>query len=178
LVHVNAPVSHHSKKRLASALLILVVLPGGAAAYYFLYNVGSVSLYITDDEIEQFDHLNITFTEVQVKSNGALTMSQWVTIPLERTTVDLVPLRDNITARLGLGKVTSGAYSQVRIAVESATGELKDGRTVDVVVPSGELKTDAAFSVRAQGEVSLVLRLHVVEAGGQYLLRPVFAGAH
>jgi hypothetical protein len=177
LVHVNAPGTSHSRKRLAAALLVFVVFPGAAGAYYFVYNVGTVSLYITDDEIANFAHLNITFTHVELKSAGALTTTPWVRLDLERTTVDLVALHDNITARLGLGRVTAGGYAQIRVAVESAAGTLKSGGTTSVDVPSGELRTDASFAVRAQGEVNLVLRLLVVSTGSQYALRPVFGGA-
>jgi hypothetical protein len=177
VVHVNAPGSTHSRKRLGAALLIFVVFPAAAGGYYFGYHVGAVSLSVTDDAIDQFAHLNITFSQVQVKSAGALTLSPWVDIELTTTTIDLVTLHDNITQRLGVSHLTAGSYSQLRVVVASAVGELKDGSSANVNVPSGELRTDAAFAVKAQGEVSLMLRLHIVEAGAVYNLRPVFAGA-
>ncbi len=176
LVHVNAPGNTHSRKRLAAALLIFVVFPAAAGGYYFGYNVGAVSVYVTDDEIEQFAHLNITFSEIQVKSSGALTLSPWVSIELGTSTVDLVSLHDNITQRLGVSRLTAGSYSQLRVVVQSAVGDLKDGSSTAVSVPSGELKTDAPFTVRAQSEISLVLRLHLVQTAGNYNLRPVFGG--
>lgn len=159
-----------------AAVLIFLVMPGAAAGYYFVYNVGTLSVYVTDDAIDDFVHLNITFSEVQVKSSGALTMSTWTNVAVERTTIDLVELRDNISARIALGRITGGSYGQVRLVVESANGELKSGPSVDVFVPSGELKTDASFTMRAQSELTLVLRIQVHQAGGQYMLRPVFGG--
>lgn len=176
LVHVNAPGNTQSKRRLAAALLIFVVFPAAAGGYYFGYNVGAVSVYVTDDVIGQFAHLNITFSKIQVRSAGALTLSPWVSIDLGTSTVDLVTLHDNITARLGVSHLTAGSYSQLAVVVQSAVGDLKAGGSTQVNVPSGELKTDAPFTVKAQGEISLVLRLHIVEAGGSYNLRPVFGG--
>ncbi len=173
LVHVNAPGRAHTRTRAIAALLVLVVFPAAAAGYYFGYNTGTLRVYVTDDLIDDFRHLNITFSQVQVKSAGALTISEWVSVDLSTTTVDLTALRDNITAPLGLGKITAGGYSHLRIVVESAVGELNTGENVEVTVPSGELKTNSQFTMKPQGELSLFVRLQVVEAGGTYILRPV-----
>lgn len=177
LVHVNAPGATHSRKKAWAAFLVFVVFPGAAAGYYFGYNVGTVTLFVTDDEIAEFAHLNITFSEIQVKSAGALTMSPWVTMPVDLQTIDLVALRDNITAKIAGARLTAGTYSHLRIVVQTAIGELKTGSNVSVEVPSGELRTDASFQVRPQSSTDLLLRLHVVQTGVEYNLRPVFAGA-
>jgi hypothetical protein len=177
MVHVNAPASSHSRRRLYAAALLMVILPSIAGAYYFGYHTGGLTLTVTDDALPQFSTLYITFSQVQVHSNGALTASDWVTIPLAATTIDLTRLADNVTQVVGAGKVQAGAYDQVRIVVDSAQGQLKNGQHVEVTVPSGELKASGEFSVRAQGAVNVLVRLLVVEAGGTYILRPVFGGA-
>lgn len=176
-MHVNAPEASHSRRRLAAALLILVIFPAAVAGYYFGYNVGVVSLYVTDDAIDDFSHLYITFSQVQVRSAGALTGAAWNTIAITTATIDLVELRDNVTALVAQAKLHAGGYSQIRLVVDNATGDLVGGGTAVVDVPSGELKTDSPFTVTAQGETDLALRLLIVAAGPRYELRPVFAGA-
>lgn len=177
MVHVNAPASSHSHRRLVAASLILVVFPAIAGAYYFGYHVGGVSLAVTDDALNDFVTLYITFSEVQVHASGALTTSDWVSIPLAATTIDLTRLADNTTQVLGAGKVQAGDYNQVRLLVDSAQGQLRTGRHVDVTVPSGELKADGPFTVKAQGAVNVLVRLQVEQAGPNYIMRPVFGGA-
>lgn len=176
MVHVNAPISRSSHKRLAAGMLIFVVFPAVAAGYYFGYNVGKVTVLITDDVIRDFEHLNITFSQIQVHSAGALTPSKWVSVDLATTTIDLTDLANNLTATLGLDSITAGKYSQLRILVESAQGVLTTGESVDVIVPSGELRTETPFELKPQGAVTLLVRLQVMQAAGTYSLRPAFGG--
>jgi hypothetical protein len=177
MVHVNAPASSHSRRRLYAAALMLVFLPAVAGAYYFGYHTGVLTLTVTDDALLEFSTLYITFSQVQVHANGALTTSDWVSIQPAATTIDLTRLADNVTQVVGAGKVQAGAYNQVRLVIDSAEGQLRSGKHVEVAVPSGELKANGEFSVRAQGAVSVLVRLHVVVAGGTYMLSPVFGGA-
>jgi hypothetical protein len=175
MVHVvSAERVHHGKRVVAALALILI--PAVAAGYYFGYNVGSLSITITDDAVHDFTSLNISFSAIQVHSDGALTPSGWVTVKLQARSIDLLRLADNVTLLLGLDKITAGKYSELRIVVDSAGGVLKDGSAVDVRVPSGELKTETPFDLKPQGSLSILVRLLVVQTAGSYSLRPAFGG--
>jgi hypothetical protein len=151
----------------------MALIPVVAGVWYFGYNVGAVYLFVTDDAMDDFDRLDITFSEVAVHSTGALTASAWVGLDLEQTTVDLTKLRDDTTARVGFETLPAGTYTQVRLLVTSSTGVLKTGETVSVTVPGGELRANTPFDLEPQGTVSITLRIHVVKAGPVYQLAPV-----
>jgi uncharacterized protein DUF4382 len=143
------------------------------AGFYFLNNpTGSVSILVTDDAIDQFEHLNITFNQVALHRAGEGNDSGWTIIKLDNTTIDLTNLTDNITSQVGFDRVSAGSYTQLRIIVASAVGTLKTGQNVTVTVPSGELKTHTPFDLKGGGSATIVLRLIVHEAGGEYKLQP------
>ena len=171
-VHVS-PVAKRKRGRRALAAVLMALVPLVAGVWYFAYNVGAVSLHITDDAIDEFESLNLTFSEAAVHSTGALTATSWVALDLEATTVDLTDLDNNITALIGFDKVPAGKYTQARILVTSAVGVLKTGEVVSVVVPGGELMTVNPFDLEPQGSVSITMRLHVVQTGQAYHLEPV-----
>jgi len=151
-----------------------VVFPAVAFGYYFGYNVSSVTLVLVDDEIRDFSSLNITFSEIQLKSAGALTVSEWTTIGLSTRTVDLVSLGSTGRAELGIGRLPAGEYSHVRVIVDTALGRDLNGGVVAVKVASGDL--DASVRLQAQGSVVLTLRMVVMQTGNDYLLRTSVAG--
>ena len=147
-------------------------IPAAAGFYYFVFNVGQVTIAVTDDEIGKFQSLNITFSEIRVHTTTAVTPDSWVSVKLAQTTVDLTKLRNNISAVIGLARIPAGEYTQLRIVVQSADGVLSNGQRVLVRVPSGELNTEAAFTMGAQGVIYIVVRLHVLDFGGAYQLQP------
>lgn len=156
----------------AIAAVLLLLVPSAAGAYYFGYHVGTIRVSVTDDAILDFASLNITFSEVAVHTTTALTPSPWVVLALTNRTVDLTKLDHNLSATVGFDKIQAGKYTQLRIVVANVTGVLKSGERVTVEVPSGELKTETPFELKAQGSASIVVRLLVVETGTRYLLQP------
>jgi uncharacterized protein DUF4382 len=158
--------------------LVVMVAVGltavGVAAGFMLLNnpTGSVSVLITDDVLDQFASLNITFNQVSLHRAGGGNDSGWTTLKLDNRTIDLTNLTDNITSQVGFDRVSAGNYTQLRIIVGSAVGTLKTGQSVNVTVPSGELKTNTPFDLKGGGSATIVLRLTVHEAGGQYMLQP------
>jgi hypothetical protein len=153
----------------AVALLFIPLLGGG---YYFGYHTGTISILATDDAVQQFASLNITFEEIALHSTGNLATSEWTSIKLTQRTIDLTKLSDNITAQVGLDRVQAGRYTQLRILVGSADGTLLTGEHVIVRVPGGELKTETPFDLKPLGSTTLVVRLLVVQAGPTYSLQP------
>lgn len=159
------------------AVVVIAVAVGAVAmgaGYLFLNNnnTGSVSIMATDDPLDSFRSLNITFNEVALHRADAGNDSGWTTLRLANTTIDLTNLTDNITSQVGFDRVQAGKYTQLRITVGSAVGTLKTGENVTVGVPSGELKTHTPFELKAGGWATIVLRIHVIESGGGYSLQP------
>jgi hypothetical protein len=158
--------------------LVVIIAVGIAAvavgAGFVLLNnqTGSVSVLITDDVLDQFASLNITFNQVSIHRAGGGNDTGWTTLTLDNRTIDLTNLTDNITSQVGFDRVPAGNYTQLRIIVASAVGVLKTGQNVTVTVPSGELKTSTPFDLKGGGSATIVLRLNVHEAGGQYMLQP------
>lgn len=151
-----------------------MLIPLVAGGYYYGFNTGTVSIEVTDDVIADFESLNITFDEISLHSRATLSTAEWTTVKLSTRTIDLTDLTNNITSQVGLGRVQAGAYTQVRLLVSSAEGVLKTGQHVTVRVPSGELKTETPFDLDPMGQVTLVVRLLVVQAGPTYSLQPAF----
>jgi hypothetical protein len=153
-------------------LLVILLIPGAAGFYYFGYNVGTLTVSVTDDALSDFQSLNITFGEITVHTTSALTTNPWVTLKIAESTVDLTKLTNNLSDIVGLSKIPAGKYTQLRILVVSSEGVLHSGERVLVRAPSGELNTETPFEMKAQGDVYILLRLHVINTGGNYLLQP------
>ena len=174
LVHVNAPASMKNRKRLAAGLLIFVVFPAASAGYYFGYNVGTVKVLVTGPEVPGFSSLTLTFSQAELKSAGALTMSLWSPFGLSTDTLDITKLKDTGPAEIGAGKFTAGKYAQVRLGIVSAIGHLVGGGIAKVEVIPGAL--DAPLDIRAQGALTLTFRLVVSQSGSDFYLDTTLAG--
>lgn len=159
----------------ALAIIVAVGLTAVALAAGFIYlrdQTGSVAVLVTDDVIDQFDSLNITFNQVALHRAGDGNDSGWTTLKLDNRTIDLTNLTDNITSQVGFDRVPAGTYTQLRIIVLTAVGTMKTGENVTVTVPSGELKTNTPFELKGGGTATIVLRLNVHLASGDYKLQP------
>ena len=170
--------SRRQKKLVVNQTLVVIVAVGltavalGAGVLYLNNQKGTISVLVTDDALDQFSSFNITFSEVALHRVGDGNNSSWTTIKLDTRTIDLTNLTDNITSQIGFDRVPAGTYTQLRIIVDSAVGMLKTGGNVTVRVPSGELKTNTPFELKAGGSATIVLRLNVHQAGGDYMLQP------
>ncbi len=159
---------------MAAAILIFVVFPAVAAGYYFGYNVGTVKVHLIGPEVSGFSSLTVTFSEVALKSAGALTMSAWSAVGLSFSTFDITKLQDEGPAGLAVGKVPAGKYSEVRLGIVSAIGHLSGGGIAKVDVIPGAMTSP--IDVRAQGALTITLRLVVTESGDDYYLDTMLAG--
>ncbi len=174
MVHVNSPSSMKHRRRLAAGLLIFVVFPAVSAGYYFGYNVGTVKVAIAGPEVKGFSSLAVTFSTFELRSGGALTMSEWTSVGLTTTTLDLTKLKDEGPFGLAVGKVPAGKYSEVRLGIASALGHLSGGGIAKVEVQPGAMVSP--LEIRAQGAFTLTLRLVVSQSGQDYYLDTSLAG--
>ncbi len=140
--------------------------------------ISVTSFRIGDVPTDDFVHVNITFSEVQLHSNE----TGWINIPLNVTTVDLLYLHmNNLTETLGIGEIEVGNYTRLWIVIDAATGVLKDtNETVYFEVPSGTLKIQQLFKLEEGNntftlDIDLENSIHVYGGGEKYKLLPVIS---
>ena len=144
-----------------SVLVIGVAIAVALAALgaYVIVNksskMGTVSIYVKDLP-DEWSHVNVTFSEVNIHAASAGNQSGWHTLKLQKQTIDLASLV-NVSELLASGDVAVGKYTQIRLVVISVTGEMTNGTHVSFTVPSGELKTTHPFNVTADQTQSFVL---------------------
>ncbi|WP_435065279.1 DUF4382 domain-containing protein [Halobaculum sp. EA56] len=160
---------------------------------------GTVNFYISDQRnaIDQFEHLNVTITEVTLvraddaddsddADDGNETETteptesddaddgEQVTYEVDNVTVDLTELQGANASRLGSIPVPNGTYTKVFVEIESVDGTLSDGSSADVKLPSNKLQLNEEFTVGNGEEVDFVFDVTVFERGTQgYILKPV-----
>jgi hypothetical protein len=143
---------------------------------------GTVNMYISDqpNAIGDFEHLNVTVTQIavhRVDDNDTETNeSGWIEQDIDNVTVDLTELQGANASQLGEIPAPNGSYDKTFIHIESnITGELTDGSTTDVKLPSNKLQVNVNFTVGDGEEIDFVFDIGVHKAGGsgKYIIRPV-----
>ncbi len=164
--------------------LFVVACGGGGGSS----DSGTVAMSVTDAKPllpENVTNLFVEFSEVWVHKPG----EGWRQLTLVESpyTIDLLQFQDgNTTELVPPTKLDSGKYTQVRIAVNSATIRFNNGGTTEdrtVEVPSENLKTDKNFIVDVTKDSAVDIVIHfdlsmsVVSSGPAlnptYKLKPV-----
>jgi len=137
---------------------------------------GTVSFYVSDQQhaMDDFQHLNVTITEVAYRPAGE-DNSSLVTRDVEDVRVDLTQLKGDNATLVGNTTVPAGNYTGVFVRVTNASGVLENGDRVDVKVPSDKLHVNSQFEIGDGESVSFVYDITVVKAGGsgKYVIQPV-----
>lgn len=134
-------------------------------------------ILIGDSPIEDFKHVNLTFSEVKLYSN----IEGWINIPLEVTTLDLLYLhRNNLTQTLAMMELEIGTYTQFQIAFRNATGITTDGNMVYFNLSSNILRFQHMFkfgegtnTVSVDMNLTQSIHLYKYENENLYKLQPV-----
>ena len=127
-------------------------------------NSGIVAMSVTDAKPmlpQNVTNFWARFEEVWVHKSGGV----WISLPLAESPyeIDLLQfIEGNTTELVPPVRLESGKYTQVRIVISSAQIRIDDGNEVhdyDVVIPSGNLKTDKnfIFDVRNPAAVDIVV---------------------
>jgi hypothetical protein len=150
-------------------------------------STGTISMNVTDAKpmlpvSGTVESVSITFDEVSVHKSGG----GWVTLNTAKQpyTIDLYQFSDGTkTQFVPPVQLESGKYTQVRIGVMSATIQIKENdvsKTVNLEIPSENLKTDKNFEFDVQGGGAVDLTVDfdlsqsiVVTGSGTYQLKPV-----
>lgn len=150
------------------------LLFGGAAGYFYAYE-GGLNVYIRD-ATGPWAHVYVTFSEVRVHEAGKGNDSGWDPIRLQKTTVDLASLT-SVSDLLAIDRLRPGKYTDIRIVVASASGQLSMGETVNITVSSGELKINHPFEISSARTTSLTVEIDLSRSIGQngtaYVFTPV-----
>lgn len=144
--------------------------------YEFETNISFLDFKIGDKPTDDFAHVNVTFSEVKLYSNE----TEWVDIPLNTTTVDLIYLHmNNLSESLGVGELEENNYSKLWIVVDTVIGVLNSTwETVTIDVPSNTLKIQHLFDIREGNntivvEIDLDSSIKVIGQGKAYKIVPV-----
>lgn len=143
----------------------------------------SVEFKVTDKVTEDFDHVNITFSEIRL-FNQTEDNNSYITVITDPITVDLIYLNlSNINASLGVAEIEVGNYSKLWINVTKAIGVLNStGDTVNISVPSGWLKIQQLhmFDIKKGNntiiiDIDLESSIHTFHGGEEYKFIPVIS---
>lgn len=156
------------------ALGLVVVLAG--VAVLMTANAQGTLVVLVKDTPSDFSHVIVTFDQVAVHPANANNSSEWLTVNITNGQVDFIAL-GNLTQQLGLQKLPAGKYTQIRILVKTVTATLPGGVSVDMVVPSHELKTTTPFNLSAGGVTTITVDFDLAhsihQAGNTWYFTPV-----
>lgn len=131
-------------------------------------------LLLSDQEnaIGDFESLEVTITSIGMLRAGE--EGGWEKIELEESVVrDLTRLQGLNAQEIWGGVLPEGQYIQLFVYIEDAVGTLKNGETVDVIIPSGSIQISKPFVVGSgDSVVNFVYDITVVAAGNKYVLLP------
>jgi len=143
---------------------------------------GNVEFLVTDKITEDFDYVNVTFSEIRLFKQTDDDNDSYITVMSESKTVDLISLNlSHINETLGVIEIEVGNYSKLWINVTSAIGVLNETKeTVNISVPSGWLKIQQLHLFNIQKgnntitvDIDLENSMHMFHGGEEYKFIPV-----
>lgn len=143
-----------------------------------------VTFQITDKVTEDFDHVNVTFSEIKIHKDIDGDNKSWIVVSSTPKMVDLVALNlSHINETLGVAEIEVGNYSKLWINVSKCVGVLNlTGEEVNITVPSGWLKIQQLhlFNVTRGNhtiliDIDLEGSIHSFHGGREYKFIPVIS---
>jgi hypothetical protein len=157
-----------------SIAVAAVVVLGGLAGYVFVYQ-GSLNVAVRDS-VGVWSHVTVTFTQIAAHQSGKAADQGWVEVTLTQRSIDLASLV-NVSALMASARLGPGKYTELRIDVISAQGQMLNGTPVVFTVPSGEVKTTTPFEIRSGATTTLTVDIDLsrsIVANGQgWIFTPV-----
>jgi hypothetical protein len=173
----------------------LAIACGGSTSPTGPSGAASLNIMLTDSPFSDAKAVLVTFSEVSVH----LSDMEWKTVPFSggstSRTCDLKKLESGAQDVLGVGALTPGQYTQIRLTVSSAaiyfdnasTGSAcapsiaaPAGQSAALTIPSGEVKLNRQFELTATDATTMVLDFDgdrsIHETGnGRYMMSPVIS---
>jgi hypothetical protein len=136
---------------------------------------GKIQVYVTDAPAENITAIVIQAASIEIHRSGD-NVSSWVTLLENPPAFDLLQVA-GIQSLLGTANVTSGNYTQVRLAITEVTVTI-NGEQKKAAVPSDKLKFVGNITVAAGAVTSISLDFDagksiVVKGNGEVSLKPV-----
>jgi hypothetical protein len=136
---------------------------------------GKLQVYVTDAPAENITAIVIKAGSIEAHLAGDNT-SGWITLLENPPAFDLLQVA-GIQSLLGTANVTSGNYTQVRVAITEVTVTI-NGEQKKATVPSDKLKLVGNITVTAGAVTSISLDFDaaksiVVKGNGEVSLKPV-----
>ena len=168
------------------AVMLAVVIASGCSTQSTTPDTekGQFQLYISDQpaDIDDFDHLNVTVSQVRVFSqqeNSTNNSSSSFTEFNITETVDLTQLKGDNASAILTEELDAGNYSKLELEASSIDAEV-NGSEVEVKLPSGKLQLTKGFTVAPNETTEFVFDIQVALRGNQqnnqgYILRPVIS---
>jgi len=106
-------------------------------------NKGRVNIHLTDSPypIDLLSSTMVTIDKVEIRKHIETDMGtstdSFIVIDDNEMVVDLLQLTNGITEQIATADLGPGTYDMIRLHVVSATVQLKDGTSFDLIVPSG-----------------------------------------
>lgn len=141
---------------------------------------GVFQLLLSDDAnaIGDFEHLNVTISQVRLHAANANNDSGWQEFAPRESRIDLTNLVGSNETTLVKESIAEGKYTRIELVVTDAVGTLKESHEqVAVKVPSGRLFLERPFEVENGKQVQFVFDVEVVKTGAlptsrEYQLQP------
>lgn len=138
---------------------------------------GEFELLISDApaDIEEFEYVKVTFSHMKLFIGGG-NESQFEEIDLTGSEVDLTKLiGENATSILEMN-LEPGSYSKIELYVESVEAKLLNGSSVEIKIPSGNLKITKSFEIKGGEKTQFVFDINVVKTSDDnYNLLPAIS---
>lgn len=103
-------------------------------------DTGTLKVVMTDAPfpIDMVAEANVSIERIEMRSKDTADGEDFITLTDIDTTLNLVDLRNGLTATLAEIEVPVGEYDLVRVIIGDATIKLVDGREFELKVPSGQ----------------------------------------
>lgn len=137
------------------SLLIICLLALFGCADDNESNSGRLNVLLTDAPFptDMVQSASVTIDKVEARRSDESDESPFVVLSEDQVTIDLLTLRNGLTASLAEIEVPVGSYDLVRLYISDASVELQTGEQYDVNVPSGA-ETGLKIFISPEIEVS------------------------
>jgi len=141
--------------------------------------ISFTEIRICDSPSENFSHVNVTFSKVELYSN----QTGWISFLSEPKIIDFMYLHlNNLTEQLGLENISTCNFTKLWIVIDNATGVLSTtGETIFFNIPSDTLKIQHTFDFR-KGNNTITIDINLDDSlliynnnGTEYNLLPVLS---
>ena len=136
-------------------------------------NTGTLIVKLTDRPVN-LTHLNVTIDGLRVQRENETWHDLTFVGGVSEVYVDLLAL-ENVTMDLSITYIPTGNYTMIAMHISTANATYAEGGTVDLIVPSGEIKVIIHFEIGSGGTTIVLIDMNAdfVAISKSNRLRPV-----